>query len=493
MIIVLIVILLIIILLIEKFIKLDTFISNDIDKNIPNTIHKIFIDDTMEIIEQTEELSNAIKSWKILNPEYTLKIYSGNDCIKYLKENFTQDHLDCFETLKPYSYKTDFMRYCILYNEGGWYTDWQQILLVPLDVINDKNYEWVSCWDTTGGDGKKYKCMQNGFFGCSINNSILKNIINKCIENTKNFYYGKTPWHPTGPCLLGEIFREQNNINVNIGYTFNDSNDGPCFNINNKKVIINKCCVSRNVPGSLFNKGNNYMELWKNKKMYNNKMYNKKMYNFVENTCVLLTMTVNIRTINNKNTPSNSSENRLIMYNNVINDYLQKTNLDIYIIESSGYSFNYFDNNPRIRICSFISDNHIYCKKCEATPFEAESILYALKYFNLKDTFKNIIKITGRYYIPNLDNLIMDIPEDADIFFQYTKKYNQQSSEIFGCKTIHLENIMNDIIKNSKNNMNFEKSIFKLNNSNYKNYRFPKIILETPIRRGGDNKLIHYL
>jgi hypothetical protein len=64
------------------------------------------------------------------------------------------------------------MRYCIVYNEGGWYSDWQQVLLVPLNDF--KNYSWVSCWDTTGEENTKNGSMQNGFFGCSKNNELLK-------------------------------------------------------------------------------------------------------------------------------------------------------------------------------------------------------------------------------------------------------------------------------------------------------------------------------
>ena len=49
---------------------------------------------------------------------------------------------------------------------------------------------------------------------------------------------------------------------------------------------------------------------------------------------------------------------------------------------------------------------------------------------------------------------------------------------------------MNKIIENSKKNMNFEKSITDLK---YKSYTFPMIMLNKPVQRSGDNKLMHYL
>ena len=48
----------------------------------------------------------------------------------------------------------------------------------------------------------------------------------------------------------------------------NDIKDGPCYYINNKKCIINKCCTTNHEPSTVFEGGNNYMELWKSKNIY---------------------------------------------------------------------------------------------------------------------------------------------------------------------------------------------------------------------------------
>jgi mannosyltransferase OCH1-like enzyme len=182
-------------------------------------------------------------------------------------DNFGQAHVNCFDNLIPYAYKADFMRYCIIYNEGGWYSDWQQILLVPLSKFN--GYSWVSCWDTTGDENRINGCMQNGFFGACKNNNILKECINKCIDNYSQKNYGKSPWYPTGPCLLGDAFRKINpSRNIKLGFTQTDPVDGPCFVIDSVKTIINKCCSDINKPGSEFKNGNNYYTLWTNKSIY---------------------------------------------------------------------------------------------------------------------------------------------------------------------------------------------------------------------------------
>jgi mannosyltransferase OCH1-like enzyme len=260
----LIIIVLILIILLKN--KKESFTS----KLIPDVIHKIYIIENNDVIPSN--IQNAINTWKDLNPGYTLKIWYHNDCLNYLKKYFTEAHVNCFNGFIPYAYKADFFRYCVIYNEGGWYTDIQQVLLVPLNVINDKNYEWVSCYDETGTENKVKRCMQNSFFGATKGNILLKKTIDLCIENYNTNNYTSSPWEITGPCLLGNIFKTINVNNKNIGFTFNDPKDGPCFNINGKKVIINKCCSSKNVPGTSFKNGNNYLTLWKNKKIFNHKI-----------------------------------------------------------------------------------------------------------------------------------------------------------------------------------------------------------------------------
>ena len=211
-----------------------------------------------------------------------------------------------------------------------------------------------------------------------------------------------------------------------------------------------------------------------------------------KNCCILLTTTVYINTTDYLN-DYNSHSSRLQLYIDTINDYIKYTNLTIYVVESSNYSFPEFKNNPRVKVFTFKTDNKIKCNDCSATPYEAESILKAFNYFDLK-RYDKIIKVTGKYYIPNMETLIKNIPADADIFFQNTNEnmLGKQNSEIFGCKTKFLPEIMNKIIENSRRNMNFESTLYNIS-MNYKVYTFPPIILTRPVKRSGDNKVMNQL
>ena len=82
-------------------------------------------------------------------------------------------------------------------------------------------------------------------------------------------------------------------------------------------------------------------------------IFNKSNFNQM-GTCILLTTTVYINTTDYMN-EYNSPESRLKLYLDTINEWLKNTNLTIYVVESSNYSFPEYKNNPRVKIFTFKS------------------------------------------------------------------------------------------------------------------------------------------
>jgi mannosyltransferase OCH1-like enzyme len=456
------------------------------EKIIPDTIHKVYIDPNYaNNLKSLIKSNTTIDSWIDLNPGYTLKFWYLNNCLEYLQQNFTQEHVDCFNNFIPYAYKADFFRYCVLYNEGGWYTDWGQKLFVPLNDINNKNYEWVSCYDISWDYCKNNNCMQNAFIGCGKNNIILKKVIEQCLENSKNKYYGSTALDITGPYLLGKVFENNSQYlsNYKVG-TFKSTNKYPsgCFEINNKVIISHKDNPQKN---NNYN-SSPYTTLWKNKSVFKSKFTSVESPN--KDMCILLTTCVDIKA-GYKDT-YDTQQSRIKLYNKVIERWINETSFDIYVVESSGYTFPEFINNPRITIYSFIQTNVYNCKLCSATPYEAESIIKAFDNLNLQ-RYPKILKVTGKYFLPGIEKLVKDIPDNAQLYFQNKESYSLQNSEFFGCKTIYLKSIMNLILENSYKNMNFESTLYSLKDK-FIIYRFPKIKLDNFVRRG-DGNILKYL
>lgn len=234
---------------------------------VPKVIYKVYIEHSMTIPNPLPKpIQGVHDSWKIMNPEYTFKYYNGNDCERYLLKHFGQRHLKAFRKLKPYSYKCDFIRYCILYNEGGVYTDWKTMCLIPLRELVRNDTKWISNWDLVS------PYMLTGFFVTPPQNPILKTTIDMCLNNIENNIHGTTCLDPTGPALLGKAFAlhypqyehnkqvDENGIQLGL---FQPTNI-----IFNDKVYLqskgDKCGQT-----SDWDKGNNYSLMWMNNDIYN--------------------------------------------------------------------------------------------------------------------------------------------------------------------------------------------------------------------------------
>jgi mannosyltransferase OCH1-like enzyme len=147
---------------------------------------------------------NVIRMKKV-NPEFNVYLYDDNDCRYFIQNNFPEDILTAFDTLKPGAYKADLWRLCILYINGGIYID------IKFNSIN--NFKFIALTEKEHLVLDRPNAWKEGEIG--LHNAILvakpKNIlflrcINKISENVKNKYYGFNCFYPTGPGLLGEQY-----------------------------------------------------------------------------------------------------------------------------------------------------------------------------------------------------------------------------------------------------------------------------------------------
>lgn len=237
------------------------FINN---QRIPKIIHKIYIEHSMKIPEnKIIEFKEAHDSWKLLNPDYEIRYWSGEDCEQYLSENFGERYLNVFRKLKPYSYKCDFLKFCIIFKEGGWYSDWKQKTYINLNSIGDND---LICFHDHGIPELNYRrSISCGFFGSVKSNPIIELAMNQIIYNVENNIYGLHPLDPTGPYNFGKAlwtFLENKEYKILFGiYKAN------FYSIDNKIIIKHK--TDNNIYNQNWENGNNYGEMWYQKDIYN--------------------------------------------------------------------------------------------------------------------------------------------------------------------------------------------------------------------------------
>jgi mannosyltransferase OCH1-like enzyme len=130
---------------------------------IPKKIHQVWLGS--ELPQKSKELQKKIID---LNPEWSYKLWTDRD-ISYFGSDF-ENQLNKIENL---GLKSDVFRYVILEAKGGIYLDCDFFCVKPFEpLINNVNFFAGVC---DPGDNN-LPLINNGFFGCSINHPLLKNI-----------------------------------------------------------------------------------------------------------------------------------------------------------------------------------------------------------------------------------------------------------------------------------------------------------------------------
>ena len=232
-------------------------------------IHQILISDVIDIEPHIPSATTSVK--KYFNPkQYDYKLWDKDSIRNLIKDNFDSEVLIAYDKLKPYAYKADLARYCIVYIFGGWYVD---VNITMVDSPPDpSNFDMCLIRDYNNGTRLAPWQLANGFFYAKPKHPALLNAINMVVANTKNLYYGKRTLSVSGPELFGSAivsFGWGSNLDTNylVGdFTDNPEKDRKQFVFNNKTIALHK----ENLGGDVGVKGtNNYVEMWHNRDIYN--------------------------------------------------------------------------------------------------------------------------------------------------------------------------------------------------------------------------------
>lgn len=140
---------------------------------------------------------------------------------------------------------------------------------------------------------------------------------------------------------------------------------------------------------------------------------------------VLLTMCIDV------NSNSTNIEYRKKIYHDQITNWLTKSNLPIFVVESSDYPFDDIKND-KLTVFHFKQDSI-----SSSTQGESESIKYALKQLMNNEKYihcTHILKVTGRYFLDDIDNKLQTIEPNNDLYLQIHRHSEWQNSEYYGIK-----------------------------------------------------------
>ena len=156
-----------------------------------------------------KEMLDAKKQLISLNPDYEYNLYTDQDCINFIGNNFHFKYLVAYLQLPPGAFRADLWRYLILYKYGGIYIDIDSYVTVGFDFILNNEYKFISVSERRNIPG-----IYNGFIMCVPNLKIIQNVIDRIVIHATFKYYPSRhisdEWtnilEITGPvCLLNSL------------------------------------------------------------------------------------------------------------------------------------------------------------------------------------------------------------------------------------------------------------------------------------------------
>jgi hypothetical protein len=240
-------------------------------------IHQILINDSGKLPKQLPEYAEMCT--KSITDFYGTKeyhLYSGEELEEIIQNNFDIDVYKSYQKLKPYAYKADLARYCLLYLYGGLYVDLNTrfIHILNEDYLNQWNF--FAFRDIIGSSIRNWSVSTSIIFSkpqCSVFQKAIEIIVGNC----KNEYYGIQNTEPTACIVLGQsIILSKEELSCTNGEII--CINGAMLNASKRSlgfftdygdfIALRKPVNTGDMKTIGFLQTNNYFEMWKNKDIY---------------------------------------------------------------------------------------------------------------------------------------------------------------------------------------------------------------------------------
>lgn len=133
-----------------------------------------------------------------------VKDYTDQDVDHYVESFLAKRDFEVYKSLVPMCLRTDIWRLCVLYREGGIYSD---IHIKPLSSINglfDKEIDHVFVIDNTSSKKRAY----NAFMMAKPGSMLIWKVLQRAMLHIRERIYPYNVLDITGPGVLGFVLRK---------------------------------------------------------------------------------------------------------------------------------------------------------------------------------------------------------------------------------------------------------------------------------------------
>jgi mannosyltransferase OCH1-like enzyme len=233
--------------------------------NAPNTIFQILIADRpLAQITRSGDFERNAESLKATYPDATYTLYGHEELAEFIAGNFPAEVFDAFTALRPFAFKADLARYCLLYKLGGLYSDLSYLHLRPIMV--DADTDLVVFRDAPIHPSW---AASNAIIYARPHCEVLERAITRIVSHHQARFLGISPLEPTGPYMFGRVLAETTDWRrIRFG-------DSPLVNVDSKGrhnilkvmpggeiIAIRNKIVNSSISDLIGGGGNDYAKLW---------------------------------------------------------------------------------------------------------------------------------------------------------------------------------------------------------------------------------------
>lgn len=196
-------------------------------------------------------------------------VYDNEMIEELIISYYGKKYINAYRKLRPFAYKSDLARYCIVNIFGGWYIDMGFKWLENVSV--GSNVGLVAFRDIPRFSRSSWACAGGAFFA-RAGYPALSIAIDLIVKNIEQDYYGFTPLCPTGPTVWGRAIAS---LGLRQDIVFGDFLElTPTHSKKNAALVLpdGTVCALRKPSDDLAELGgagtNLYWEFWRNKQVY---------------------------------------------------------------------------------------------------------------------------------------------------------------------------------------------------------------------------------
>jgi hypothetical protein len=164
----------------------------------------------------SDMIAQNIATFRSFHPQAAHHLYRDEEMRQLVSDRFGPLVTQAYDGLIPLSYKSDLGRFCLLYSEGGIYSDVANFFFgaaadpqPPAKLAVYRHLNNIAPW-----------AIATGLIAAPPGLSVFANCIERICEHVRTRYYGHSALCPTGPVLFGsEITKLSQPGDVHSGST----------------------------------------------------------------------------------------------------------------------------------------------------------------------------------------------------------------------------------------------------------------------------------